>query len=392
MKVHHAVVLLNLLYPPRFWAVSLPSPTITSLPFTLWNTTNSHCEKNDGSPIDLPDTPARAFIDESGSTVIVTVDTTGRLSRGSSLLNTTRNCTIVNNATSNPNPAMYESNEFLDATWSFNNGTVVAILHDEYPGNTYKNCSVVPYRWPCCWSVSLSLAISQDWGKTWSHASPPPSNLVAAVPYPYESSSTIFGWGDTGGIVRGPDGYFYLTAYNRMTKGLQENGTCVMRTSSLLDPSSWRGWDGKDFTITFVSAYTLPPGDESKHICTVLDPEIFPPPCVMYGVTYSVYLNLFVGTINCNAIALPLPMNRTLYYSTSPDMITWAPMQVLLEPDVLPHTGFISYPSLLDASAPTRGDSTFGTIGQNATLFYVRNTQNFFTWGRQLIGINVSWL
>ena len=388
MKVHHAIVLLNLLYPVG----SLPSPTITSLPFTLWNTTNSHCEKNDGSPIDLPDTPARAFIDESGSTVIVTVDTTGRLSRGSSLLNTTRNCTIVNNATSNPNPAMYESNEFLDATWSFNNGTVVAILHDEYPGNTYKNCSVVPYRWPCCWSVSLSLAISQDWGKTWGHASPPPSNLVAAVPYPYESSSTIFGWGDTGGIVRGPDGYFYLTAYNRMTKGLQENGTCVMRTSSLLDPSSWRGWDGKDFTITFVSAYTLPPGDESKHICTVLDPEIFPPPCVMYGVTYSVYLNLFVGTINCNAIALPLPMNRTLYYSTSPDMITWAPMQVLLEPDVLPHTGFISYPSLLDASAPTRGDSTFGTIGQNATLFYVRNTQNFFTWGRQLIGINVSWL
>jgi hypothetical protein len=110
----------------------------------------------------------------------------------------------------------------------------------------------------------------------------------------------------------------------------------------------------------------------------------------MYGVTYSVFLNLFVGTINCNAIALPLPMNRTIYYSTSPDMNNWAPMRVLLEPEVLPHTGFISYPALLDPSAPSRGDNTYGTIGENATLTYVRNTANFFTWGRQLLGVNVT--
>jgi hypothetical protein len=386
--MHLATVLLTLasaVSPAR----AVPSVAITSAPFTLWNTSSSHCER-DGSPIDLPDTPARAFVGADGRTAVVAVDSTSRLSWGPSLFDTARDCTIVLNSTLSPDPAVYATDEFLDATWSFGNGTVVALLHDEYPGSKFAgNCT--HKGWPACWTVSLSLGVSHDGGRTWGHASPPPSNLVAAVPYKYEDSTTIFGWGDTGGIVQDPrDGYFYATMYNRMTKGLQANGTCVMRTRALLDASSWRGWDGADFTVPFASAYGLAPGAEAAHICTVLDVEMFPPPCVMYGVTWSNYLEAFVSTISCWPIAEPLPEKYTLYWSMSSDMVHWDGMRLLVEPDAPPHTNMITYPALLDAGTPARGDANYATIGQSATLTYVRRTVNFWTYGAQLMGVNVS--
>ena len=292
-----------------------PTAAVISAPFVLWNTSVSHCER-DGSPIDLPDTPARAFVGAGGRTVVVAVDSTSRLSAGPSLLATSRDCAIVWNSTLSADPATYASDEFLDATWSFGNGTVVALLHDEFPGGNFRkegvNCTHA--GWPACWTVSLSLAISQDGGRSWAHAAPPPRNLVAAVPYPYEDSTTIFGWGDTGGIVRDPrTGLFYATMYNRMAKGLQPRGICVMRTPSLLDPSAWRGWSGTDFSVPFVSAYGLAPGTEAAHICAVLDEAMFPPPCVMYGVTWSTFLSAFVATINCWAIAEQRPANYSIY-------------------------------------------------------------------------------
>jgi hypothetical protein len=233
-------------------------------PFVIWNTLNSSCEKKCG-PIDLPDTPARAFVDEStGETVLVAVDSTSRLSRGTGLLNTTRNCTIVWNSTESSDPAIYATNDgFLDAVHSFGNGTVVALLHDEYPGMNYNNCNIKPFVWPGCWTVSMSLAVSQDWGRSWAHSAPPPANLVAAVPYVYQPTGhVIYGWGDSGGITPHPsDGFFYVALNNRMAVGLQSNDTCVMRSNSLLDPRSWRTWNGSAFSVPFTSAYTLPPGD-----------------------------------------------------------------------------------------------------------------------------------
>lgn len=43
------------------------------------------------------------------------------------------------------------------------------------PGVTY----------PYCWTVSMTLAVSHDWGATWKHALPPPHHMVATPPYKY---------------------------------------------------------------------------------------------------------------------------------------------------------------------------------------------------------------
>jgi hypothetical protein len=322
----------------------------------------------------------------------VAVDSTSRLSRGPDLLHTVRNCSIVWNSTLSPDPSVYATDDgFLDAVYSFGNGTVAALLHDEYPGMNFNNCLVDPVVWPACWTVSMSLAVSHDWGRTWAHAAPPPANLVAAVPYTYEPSGhTIFGWGDSGGITPHPsDGYFYVAMNNRMAVGLQSNGTCVMRTNALLDPSSWRAWGGEAFDVPLVSAYTLPPGTEAAHICTVLEP-FMATPCTVYGTTYSTYLSAFVATLSCWHDAQPGPNDPNFYWSTSSDFVHWSTPELLYMPPVLPHTQFYLYPALLDPSAPSRGDPNYATIGETATLTFVRVTSNFYTEGRQLLGVNLS--
>lgn len=361
-------------------AAAAPTAVNTSGVFTIWTTLNSSCEKRDGI-VDLPDTPARGFVDDLGRTVLVAVDSTSRLSFGPSILNTTRDCRIVWNSTASPDPSLYSTNDgFLDATHSFGNGTVVALLHDEYPGMNYHNCNATPPTWPYCWMVSVSLAISNDFGRTWAHASPPPSNLVAALPYPYESSHTIFGWGDTGGITPHPtDGFYYVAMNNRMTKGLQSNGTCVMRSNALLDPRSWRGWggDARGFAVPFVSAYTMPPGTEAEHICTVLDPFIGSP-CTVLGTTFSTYLNRFVATMGCWADAQPGQGSPSFYWATSADFAHWEDVRVIYTPPPMAHTQFFLYPALLDPDAPSRGDQNYMTIGQNAVLTFVQVTNNFY--------------
>ena len=373
--------------------------TNTSRAFLLWNTTESP-----RGCVEVPDTPARAFLDSAGGTVLVAGNTAARFSYGPSVLNTTRSCTILLNKTNSPDPSRYASSEFIHSTYSFHNGTVVALLHDEFPGMNYNQsggaswCNITTGpRWPRCWTVSVSLAVSQDWGRSWQRPLPPPANLVAAVPYPYESTRTIFGWGDMGGITPGPDGFFYVPMYNRMTKGLQANGTCVMRSNALLDPRSWRGWDGAAFSVPFVSAYGLQPGEEARHICAVLDPAVFPEPCVIYGATWSTYLSRFVATVNCNTMARPIhEQDYKIWFTTSADFVHWDPLALLLDPrgpPEVPQYGgadMITYPTLLDVDSPSKGDFSYSRIGQNATLTYIVNSENFWIWGRQLMGVNVS--
>ena len=56
----------------------------------------------------------------------------------------------------------------------------------------------------------------------------------------------------------------------------------------------------------------------------------------------------------------------------------------------MPHTQFFLYPAFLDPSAPERGDNNYATIGATATLTFVQVTNNFYTEGRNLLGVNFT--
>ena len=118
---------------------------------------------------------------------------------GSSILDQQRECATAFNKTGDPNPAMFAANEFLDSPFSFGNGTVVSLVHTEYPGNDYNNTGPDPpmcpgKAYPTCWTVTIGLSVSHDWGLTWQHARPPPHHLVAAVPYGYNATQLAYGW------------------------------------------------------------------------------------------------------------------------------------------------------------------------------------------------------
>jgi len=347
--------------------------------------------------IDVPDIPARAFVDNKNVTQMIVGSTSYHHMSGPSILEQTRECATSWNLTGDPDPAKFSANEFLDSPIVFEDGTVVALVHTEYPGNVYNDtgpqapmCTGPAY--PHCWTVTIGLAISQDGGMTWQHARPPPHHLVAAVPYKYNQSQLAYGWGDPSNILKHPsDGLYYAAIWNRNQVGLQSPGICMMRTANLMDPSSWRAWDGKDYTVSFVSPYAIEPGTEAKHICTVTNlpaGSAVPIPgkpqgCAPAGLVWSEYLRKFVVTLGCGS---------KFQWAYSDDLIKWSEPQELYNP----HTDIsnasikkvvlgMNYPNFMDPTAPAAfGDRNFYTIGQTPYLYWASMGHSPYSDGRHL--------
>ncbi|CAB9517857.1 expressed unknown protein [Seminavis robusta] len=381
-------------------------------PINVWRSPDSYhrCHQ-----IDVPDIPTRAFAETNNNHQhnkihMIQGSTEYHIMTGSSLLDVKRNCDIAFNKTANPDPSQFAANEFLDSPVAFpnNNGTVVAISHTEFPGNRYDQCPL-PKAYPHCWTVTMGLMISHDFGRTWAHARPPPHHLVAAVPYQYNATQLASGWGDPSNILRSPlnDGYYYMAAWNRNTVGLQSAGVCMMRTKTLMDPSSWRGWNGHDYSVSFVSPYVSwrgwngidyaesfvspypsPKDDEfdpAHHICTVLDvdtSQLDPTQCNPFGLVWSPSLELFLLTWGC------LNGYGPFYVTTSTDLIHWSAPQHLYDKSMLPlgvakNVTSMHYPNLMDVAAPDQfGDANYNTIGATPHLFWVSFGHNVYADGR----------
>ena len=106
----------------------------------------------------------------------------------------------------------------------------------------------------------------------------------------------------------------------------------MMRSNSLLDPSSWRAWDGKSYSKTFASPYGMPAGTEAEHICTVTNLPAGPLEsqqhggsggvggCAPAGLVWSAFLEKFVVTLGCGSKFL---------WAHSDDLITWSAAQCM---------------------------------------------------------------
>jgi hypothetical protein len=356
-------------------AAAAPRVSVAGEPVRVWSAVDT---LHKCGFIDVPDIPARAFVDgASGLTRYIVGSTSYHRMSGPSLLNATRDCAAAWNETASADPSLFAGDEFLDSPHAFANGTVYALVHTEYPGNVYHNCSGPAY--PHCWTVSVGLAVSYDAGLTWAHAREPPGHLVAAVPYAYNASQLAYGWGDPSNIIeRG--GFFYAAVWNRNQVGLQAPGVCMMRTADLSDPTSWRAWGGAAYDVPFVSPYTMAPGTEAAHICTVTNL----PSCPIGGFAWSTFLGTFVATMDCS-----LQGGEQFYLATSDDLITWTTPQPLYSAKDLPanvskNVTAMTYPTWLDPAAPASGDPNFMTISATPYLFWVSIGHSPYTDGRAL--------
>jgi hypothetical protein len=318
--------------------------------------------------LDYPDLPVRAFRDSQGRSVLMGSTFVNRRMIGPDLGRLRHPCNVVLMSDLNPDPAAFADREWIASTYTTDGRTVWALLHNEYHGDVHSRCSHSPPV--ACIYNSVTLAVSRNGGRTFSHVSVPPAHLVASLPYKYYRGKTSHGLFTPTNIIR-HDGFYYVMVRLKLSE--TERGMCVLRTKEISNPRSWRAWDGDGFNYKFIDPYLdeLPPGQNP--LCERVSQQAIND--MTSSLTYNTYLKRFmlVGL----AGAYSVDKKRTIwgiYYSVSNDLIHWSHRKLIKEEEI-PSTyecgdrGPILYPTIIDPESRSRN---FETVGQHAHLYYTR--------------------
>jgi hypothetical protein len=330
---------------------------------------------------DIPDNPARAFRDALGRVQLIASHWTVRRMIGPSLDQLQHDCTPVMYSHGDPDPSNYEDREWLMSTYTFDGQTVWGLVHDEYQGWSHPGmgCSdwVVYTDLLPCWANAVTSTVSTNGGALYQHATPP-AHLVATTPDTYEAGKGPYGVFAPSNIIRGPGDYYYALVLQWEPGKLAEAGACVMRTSTLGIPGSWRAWDGDGFNVRFIDPYLEPSEPRAPHLCKTLAGVDH----MTQSVTWSTYLNKYVlvGTsIKTN------PATREdipgFYYSLSDDLVHWTERKLLMQGELVQthecgEPDPVRDPSLLDPASSSRN---FETIGRRAYLYFKRFNYEYDT-------------
>jgi len=339
----------------------------------VFETPQDSCSSND-----TPDAMARAFRDYTGTIHFVTASSEMFQSLGPTLDSLQHNCDVAHHSANDPNPADYNDQTWLDSFYTLDGVKIAALTHTEYhgwahPGECHTQNIVE------CEYDSDTYYQSNDGGY---HFSPlkAPRNFVAGVPYEYVVDRGPVGYSvDTNIIEYG--GWYYAVAtswtWPPNCSGSTGPHRCItsggapIRTTDVFDPSSWRGWNGADFSVSFVDPYLGPVSHPLEHIYTpvpymfaVNGIYVYQPTNVVVAVVWD-YWDRELGPPG-------------LYLTTSSDLVTWTkPTLVVTLADILakdPKGSWLyAYFSLIDPSAP---DLNFSTIGDHPYLYYVRLDNN----------------
>jgi hypothetical protein len=337
---------------------------------------------------DTPDAPPRAFRDYSGTVHLLAVQHTLRQFTGPSLDNVSHRCDVIRQSANDDRPSMYSDRQWLASPYTLDGRQILALVHNEFNGHLRPG--LCPSRvYSRCWENSLTLVTSTDGGQTYTQPAAP-ANLVAALPYRYQGDVGFpIGYFQPSNIVE-LDGYYY--ALFRSAHYLsQEGGICLIRTKLLSDASSWRGWDGRDFTVAFADPYTSQIDDPRRHLCVTLKTAL---PWNMGGMIRDPTSGAFVLVTKGLVGGGQLPRGTTIgiWAAASYNLVDWSrPVLVLADP-----SGATSYgnpresdqdPSLLD---PTSKSRNFDVIGNKPYVYFVRSNPDRRPYDRRLMRVPVQ--
>ncbi|MBM3283212.1 LamG domain-containing protein [Candidatus Gottesmanbacteria bacterium] len=303
---------------------------------------------------DLPDMPARAFVDADGKVQILATHRINRRKIGDNLTDAVHDCNIILNSYINQNPEYSRHNylEWLHSIYTLDGVNIYSLIHNEYHG-FYMNPQVC-FRdnlngWMNCWWNVVNYAYSFNKGATFAHPSPPTHNILNP-PYefdPYNTSGPVGYFQPTNIILK--DGYYYsLVAF--IDPSVNKHCSCLMRTNNFSpDPNlqNWRLWDGSNFTIS---------GDHGN--CTCITDMKFS------HVSFNKYLNKYIGIYNWWEDST---RGATISYSLSENLINWDPPRILFVYDHLAGDDQLGYPSFLQPGDPTRN---FEQTGRSPWIYY----------------------
>src|SRR5207248_746890 len=124
---------------------------------------------------DIPDAPFRAFRDARNQVVAFASSDTNNMFVGSSLSELGHRCHSSLTSIENADPAVYSGLRFITSTWTFDGKNVVALVHNEYHAEHFKNCAYGQSM--LCWYTTIIGAYSDDGGVNFKVDSQP--NVVA---------------------------------------------------------------------------------------------------------------------------------------------------------------------------------------------------------------------
>ncbi|MGB9234663.1 MAG: hypothetical protein WCC04_09630 [Terriglobales bacterium] len=338
-------------------------------------TPRQSCNSND-----IPDAMARAFRDNKGMIHLVAASSELFQSIGPTLESVQHSCEIGHRSAGDPNPADFNDQTWIDTFYTFDRNTIAGLTHTEYHGWARKKDCTFKNGDNGCEYDSDTYHESNDGGY---HFYPfkPPANFLAGIPYQYVKDGGPSGYSVDSNIIE-LGGWYYamVTSYawppgcsgtTGPNRCLTPGGGGPMRTQDVFDPSSWRGWNGKDFSVSFVDPYPGPVDHPEAHV--------YAPVPYMDVVTA---INLFESS-NVVVATLWNPWDneygvKGLYLSTSTDLVNWTkPTLVATVNQFLDREpkGSCSYAyfSLID---PTATDMNFAVVGDHPYLYYVRFSDN----------------
>ncbi len=340
------------------------------------------CEK-----FDVPDVPARAFRASDGTIRLIASHWTNRAMAGATLDSLRHPCDIVFEGGGNDDPAAFDDRGWIVSTYTLDGVTVHALVHNEFHG--HKRPALCPSgQYMDCWYNTITYAVSTDGGRSFK-APPGPERFVAGVPYRYDPTrgqrSGLF---NPSNIVRRGD-YFY-TMMTSAPQGEQRAGVCLMRTDRLDDPASWRGWDGRDFTVRFTDPYRTSATATGKPATCAPVPGLTR---LMASLSLHRPSGLYIGLFTHRGKTGPgIEPVDGVYYATSPDLIAWtAPRLLFPTPTTLDKgcdTMPVVYPSLIDPDSPSRN---FEDTDDDAYIYMTRITMEGCKtgWTRNLVRLRV---
>jgi len=287
---------------------------------------------------------------------------------GPNLNEVKHDCRVVYRSPKDPDPANFQYNDWLFSFYSPDGHRVAALVHSEYDAMEIPGMCATPETSTNCWWNTVTFAQSTDGGNTFT-VPKAPHNLVAALPYRYVvgNRASAYGYNGPSNIMKIGE-YFYALIGDWPYK-LQRYGPCLIRTSDVFDPASWRAWNGKDFTIRYADPYRETIEKPEDHVC----------PPVFAGSVESLVQETKTGTFIAAQVA---PDDRFdgppgFYIQASRDLIHWSKPTILVSFIDLkmgdgPGKWIYEYESLLD---PASTDRNFSTVTKTPYLYFVRSDQ-----------------
>lgn len=345
---------------------------------------------------DIPDAMARAFRDDKGMIHLVAASSELFQNIGPTLESVQHSCEVGYHSATDGNPADFNDSVWIDSFYTFDGQHIAGLGHTEYHGWVHAGeCKASPANLVECEYDADTYHRSNDGGY---HFNSPkaPANFLAGIPYKYAVDRGPMGYSVDSNIIE-LGGWYYamLTSWtwplNCTGRGgphrCLTSGGAPMRTTDVFDASSWRGWDGTDFSVSFVDPYPGPVERPQSHVYTpvpymdvVTGINIFQPSDVVVAVLWNPWTNEY-GV-------------KGFYLSTSTDLVNWTKPTLVATVDQFldqePKGSWsYAYFSLIDPAAP---DMNFSIIGDHPYLYYVRidNTRSAQVLFRQGIKLTLN--